>query len=181
MLEANRDDQFAVWELGMNHPGEIAALARIASADAAIITNIGIAHIEFMGSREAIAREKGALAGAIDRSGLVVLNADDEFSASIAQRTRARVILAGIEKRVVRAIEVQQPSRGCAFTIDEDAAAKAGLENSAVSKDASEAAEMLSEIVRPGDLVLIKGSRSSRTELVLDEFAKLQPAGGNAR
>jgi len=45
MLEANRDDQFAVWELGMNHPGEIAALARIASADAAIITNIGIAHI----------------------------------------------------------------------------------------------------------------------------------------
>src|SRR5213595_2964298 len=46
MLEANRDDQFGVWELGMNHPGEIAALARIASADAAVITNIGIAHIE---------------------------------------------------------------------------------------------------------------------------------------
>jgi UDP-N-acetylmuramyl pentapeptide synthase len=62
-----------------------------------------------------------------------------------------------------------------------DAAEKAGLENSAVAKDASEAAEMLSEIVRPGDLVLIKGSRSSRTELVLDEFAKLQPVGGNAR
>jgi len=40
---------------------------------------------------------------------------------------------------------------------------------------------MLSEIVRPGDLVLIKGSRSSRTELVLDEFAKLQAVGGNAR
>jgi UDP-N-acetylmuramoyl-tripeptide--D-alanyl-D-alanine ligase len=312
MLEANRDDQFAVWELGMNHPGEIAALARIASADAAIITNIGIAHIEFMGSREAIAREKGALAEAIDPSGFVVLNADDEFSASIAQRTRARVILAGIERGTIRAIEVQQASGGCEFTIVEgahrcraqlpvpglhmvqnamlavaagrafgvsleecaaglvsapltkarlqireingvkfiddsynanpdsmkaalrtlmeldtdgkrvavlgrmlelgaeserghrevgetaatlridhliaiaddsiaDAAEKAGLENSAVAKDASEAAEMLSEIVRPGDLVLIKGSRSSRTELVLDEFAKLQPVGGNAR
>src|SRR5207248_8599300 len=61
------------------------------------------------------------------------------------------------------------------------AAEKAGLENSAVAKDASEAAEMLGEIVRPGDLVLIKGSRSSRTELVLDEFAKLQPVGGNVR
>ena len=57
------------------------------------------------------------------------------------------------------------------------AAEKAGLENSAVAKDASEAAEMLSEIVGPGDLVLVKGSRSSRTELVLDEFAKLQPVG----
>src|SRR6476661_3780090 len=121
MLEANRDDQFAVWELGMNHPGEIAALARIASADAAIITNIGIAHIEFMGSREAIAGEKGALAEAIDPSGFVVLNADDEFSASIAQRTRARVILAGIEKGTIRAIEVQQTSGGCEFTIVEGA------------------------------------------------------------
>src|SRR5437868_10612538 len=121
VLEANRDDEFAVWELGMNHPGEIAALARIASADAAIITNIGIAHVEFMGSREAIAREKGALAEAIDRSGFVVSNADDEFSASIAQRTRARVILAGIEKGTIRAIEVQQTSGGCEFTIVEGA------------------------------------------------------------
>ena len=121
MLEANRDDQFAVWEIGMNHPGEIAALARIASADVAIITNIGIAHIEFMGSREAIAREKGALAEAIDPSGFVVLNADDPFSASIAQRTRARVILAGIEKGSIRATEVEQTASGCEFTILEGA------------------------------------------------------------
>src|SRR3989440_8055576 len=106
ILQANREDQFAVWEIGMNHPGEIAALARIASADAAIITNIGIAHIEFMGTRQAIAREKGALAEAIDPSGFVIFNADDEFSSSIAHRTRARVILAGIEKGTIRAIEV---------------------------------------------------------------------------
>ena len=49
------------------------------------------------------------------------------------------------------------------------------------SQDASDAAEMLNEIVGPGDLILIKGSRSSRTELVLDEFVKLQPVGGNLR
>src|SRR2546421_2088243 len=312
ILQANREDQFAVWEIGMNHPGEIAALARIASADAAIITNIGIAHIEFMGSREAIAQEKGALAEAIDPSGFVILNADDEFSTSIAHRTRARVILAGIEKGTIRAIEVQQTSGGCEFTIVEGAhrcraqlpvpglhmvqnamlavaagrafgvsleecaaglvsaplakarlqireihgvqfiddsynanpdsmkaalrtlmeldadgkrvavlgrmlelgaeserghrevgeaaatlgidhliaiaedtiavaAEKAGLENSAVAKDASEAAEMLRRSGGPGEWVLMKGSRSSRTEFVLEEFAKLQPAGGNAR
>ena len=42
----------------MNHPGEIAPLARLARPDLAIITNIGVAHIEYMGSREAIASEK---------------------------------------------------------------------------------------------------------------------------
>ena len=61
------------------------------------------------------------------------------------------------------------------------AAEEAGLENSAIAQDATDAAEMLNEIVGPGDLILIKGSRSSRTELVLDEFVKLQPVGGNFR
>ena len=46
----------------------------------AIITNIGVAHIEFMGSREAIAAEKGALAEAVEPHGTVILNADDPFS-----------------------------------------------------------------------------------------------------
>jgi hypothetical protein len=59
------------------------------------------------------------------------------------------------------------------------AAEQAGLENSAIAQDASDAAEMLNEIVGPGDLVLIKGSRSSRTELVLDEFVQTPPVGGN--
>jgi len=121
ILEATADHQFAVWELGMNHPGEIAALARIASADAAIITNVGIAHIEFMGSREAIAQEKGTLAEAIDPSGFVVLNAEDDFSASIANRTRARVIFAGIEKGTIRVTDVQQAPGACEFTMVEGA------------------------------------------------------------
>src|SRR6202165_974110 len=95
MLEATSQDEVAVWEIGMNHPGEVAALAKIAAPDAAIITNIGIAHIEFMGSREAIAAEKGALAEAIGPQGSIILNADDPFTAKIAERTHARVILAG--------------------------------------------------------------------------------------
>ena len=48
-----------------------------------------------MGSREAIAREKGALAEAVGATGSVILNADDPFSKSIAQRTNANVIFAG--------------------------------------------------------------------------------------
>src|ERR1700757_5120538 len=95
ILEATSQHEVGVWEIGMNHPGEVAPLAKIAAPDAAIITNIGVAHIEFMGSREAIAQEKGALAEAIGANGTVILNADDPFSEGIAKRTRARVVLAG--------------------------------------------------------------------------------------
>src|SRR6476620_11737194 len=121
ILEASSGDEVAVWEIGMNHPGEIAALAKIASPDAAIITNIGVAHIEFMGSREAIAAEKGALAEAIEPQGTVILNADDPFSEGIAARTRAKVVLAGTTGGAVRAIEIRQSAEGSEFTIVEGA------------------------------------------------------------
>jgi UDP-N-acetylmuramoyl-tripeptide--D-alanyl-D-alanine ligase len=121
ILSASRGDELGVWEIGMNHPGEIAPLARLAAPDVAIITNIGVAHIEFMGSREAIAQEKGELAAAIDENGTVILNADDEFSESIAKRVRARVIRAGIRNGEIRAEEIRQSSEGTEFTILERA------------------------------------------------------------
>jgi UDP-N-acetylmuramoyl-tripeptide--D-alanyl-D-alanine ligase len=121
ILEATSEDEVAVWEIGMNHPGEIAALSKIAAPDAAIITNIGVAHIEFMGSREAIATEKGALAEAIAPQGTVILNADDPFTEGIAARTRAKVVLAGTTGGAVRAIEIRQSAEGSEFTIVEGA------------------------------------------------------------
>src|SRR2546421_921395 len=99
MLEATSQDEVAVWEIGMNHPGEVEALAQLAAPDVAIITNIGVAHIEFMGSREKIAEEKGALAEAVGANGRVILNADDSFTKTIAARARGKVILAGIRDR----------------------------------------------------------------------------------
>jgi UDP-N-acetylmuramoyl-tripeptide--D-alanyl-D-alanine ligase len=117
ILETTSEHEVGVWEIGMNHPGEVAPLAKIAAPDAAIITNIGVAHIEFMGTREAIAREKGALAEAVDSEGTVILNADDPFSEGIAKRTRARVVLAGINNGVLRATEIEQSAGGSEFTI----------------------------------------------------------------
>ncbi|PYK88922.1 MAG: UDP-N-acetylmuramoyl-tripeptide--D-alanyl-D-alanine ligase [Verrucomicrobia bacterium] len=121
ILEATARDEVAVWEIGMNHPGEVAPLAKIAAPDAAIITNIGIAHVEFMGTREAIAKEKGALAEAVGAEGTVILNADDPFSKGIAGRSRARVIFAGTKDGTIRAIDIQQSADGSEFTILEGA------------------------------------------------------------
>ena len=96
LLRARSSDQIGVFEMGMNHSGEIAPLAAMAAPEVAIITNIGMAHIEFMGSREAIAQEKGMLAEALPPSGTLILNAGDAFSESIGARTRADVVLAGV-------------------------------------------------------------------------------------
>jgi UDP-N-acetylmuramoyl-tripeptide--D-alanyl-D-alanine ligase len=312
ILEATSQDEVGVWEIGMNHPGEIVALAKIAAPDAAIITNIGVAHIEFMGSREAIAAEKGALAEAVGPDGTVILNADDPFTEKIAERTRARVIRAGTTSGTVCVGEITQSANGSEFTILEgahrcraqlpvpglhmvqnallavaagrafglsleecaaglatapltkarlqikeiqgvqfiddsynanpdsmkaalrtlveldaegkriavlgemrelggeseqghrevgevaatlgidhliaigemgeiiaEAAQKAGLEKSVAVRSTREAADSLGEIAEPGDLVLVKGSRSARTEQVIEEFSKQQSAMSN--
>src|SRR5213595_2077929 len=121
ILEATSRDEVAVWEIGMSHPGEVAALSKIAEPDAAIITNIGVAHIEFMGSREAIADEKGALVEAVSVGGTVILNADDPFSDRIAARARGKVALADTTDGTIRAAEISQSEDGTEFTILEGA------------------------------------------------------------
>jgi UDP-N-acetylmuramoyl-tripeptide--D-alanyl-D-alanine ligase len=115
ILRASAKDDFGVFEIGMNHPGEIAPLARISRPDAGVITNIGVAHIEFMGSQEAIAREKGMLAEAVGPEGFVVLPVDDAFTESIAARTHAKVIRAGLEHGDVYASDIQSDSGGSRF------------------------------------------------------------------
>lgn len=95
ILSAKSSDQVCVWEIGMNHAGEIEPLARLARPDIGIITNIGVAHIEFLGSREAIAQEKGMLGEVLSADAVLVLPATDEFTPALAARTKARVILAG--------------------------------------------------------------------------------------
>jgi UDP-N-acetylmuramoyl-tripeptide--D-alanyl-D-alanine ligase len=115
ILRAKTLHEFGVFEIGMNHPGEIAPLARISRPDAGVITNIGVAHIEYMGSQEAIAKEKGMLAEAVGPDGFVVLPAEDPFTKKIAARTRAKVIRAGIENGDVFATDVRMENGGSRF------------------------------------------------------------------
>jgi UDP-N-acetylmuramoyl-tripeptide--D-alanyl-D-alanine ligase len=121
ILEATSADEIGVWEIGMNHPGEIATLAKVAAPDVAIITNIGVAHIEFMGSREKIAEEKGSLAEAVGTEGTVILNADDPFTTTITSRAHGKVLLAGTTSGSIRAGEITQSGPGTDFTILEGA------------------------------------------------------------
>jgi UDP-N-acetylmuramoyl-tripeptide--D-alanyl-D-alanine ligase len=77
LLELREHHRCAVIELGMNHAGEIRALTRLARPDVALINNAGRAHIEHLGSVEAIARAKGEIFEGLSEQGVAVINADD--------------------------------------------------------------------------------------------------------
>jgi UDP-N-acetylmuramoyl-tripeptide--D-alanyl-D-alanine ligase len=84
LLRLRQDDETwhraAVLELGMNHPGEIATLARLAAPTVALVNNAQREHQEFMASVEAVARENGEVIHALGAGGTVVLPADDAFT-----------------------------------------------------------------------------------------------------
>ncbi|HEX5339941.1 MAG TPA: UDP-N-acetylmuramoyl-tripeptide--D-alanyl-D-alanine ligase [Gammaproteobacteria bacterium] len=82
LLELDAGQRAAVIEMGTNHPGEIAYLASITAATIGVITNAGAAHLEFLGSIEGVAREKGALFAALGADGVAVINADDAHAAT---------------------------------------------------------------------------------------------------
>jgi UDP-N-acetylmuramoyl-tripeptide--D-alanyl-D-alanine ligase len=117
VLAASSADDFGVFEMGMNHAGELAPLCKIARPDASVITNIGTAHIGFLETREAIAAEKGIVAEAIPAEGFVVLNSNDDFTDWIAARCRARVVRAGLNRGDVKAENIDQCARGANFTL----------------------------------------------------------------
>jgi len=93
--------RFAVLELGMSVPGEIAALASIAEPDVGVITNVGLAHAGgVVGTIDAVAREKGALFAGVPLEGIVVANVDDPAVVSqLGRAERARHVLFGRSER----------------------------------------------------------------------------------
>lgn len=80
------ETEIAVLELAMRGPGQIRHLAQIARPETGVITNIGVAHMELLGSREAIAAAKAELLELLPEDGVGVLNADDAFFCTLAQK-----------------------------------------------------------------------------------------------
>ncbi|MCI8422782.1 MAG: UDP-N-acetylmuramoyl-tripeptide--D-alanyl-D-alanine ligase [Lawsonibacter sp.] len=95
LLRLERAHQICVLEMGMDKLGEIDYLADIVKPDVGIITNIGDAHIERLGSRENIFRAKCELLPHIKEDGLVILNGDDPMLASLRGRTPVHALFCG--------------------------------------------------------------------------------------
>jgi len=80
LLKLRAAHRYAVIEMGMNHTGEIDYLTRLARPEVAIVNNASGAHLEGLGSVEAIARAKGEIFAGLPETGVAIINADDGFA-----------------------------------------------------------------------------------------------------
>jgi UDP-N-acetylmuramoyl-tripeptide--D-alanyl-D-alanine ligase len=96
LARLDADQAFAVFELGMNHPGEIAPLSDLVRPDVAIITTVEAVHLEFFADETGIADEKAAIMDGLASTGTAVLNRDnphfDRLAAYAARRGIRRVV-----------------------------------------------------------------------------------------
>ena len=79
LFRLEKEHEVAVVEMGTNHFGEIETLAKIAEPTVCLFTNIGVAHIEFFGSREGILRGKTDMLAGMREGGAVIVNGDDDM------------------------------------------------------------------------------------------------------
>jgi len=97
LLTLEPEYDLAVVEMGMSHPGEIAALARIALPNQAVVTNVAPVHLESFDSIAGIARAKYELIEALPHGGTAVLNADDEYVSQFGRDFKGKVIQFGFK------------------------------------------------------------------------------------
>jgi UDP-N-acetylmuramoyl-tripeptide--D-alanyl-D-alanine ligase len=120
LLRLEKEHDVAVIEMGMNHAGEIAALARIAEPDWAVVSNVAPVHLEFFADGIAgIARAKYELVEALPAGGVAVLNCDDEHVAKFGEGLGDRAVFYGTgECAAVRSVQVAEiGAEGVVFTV----------------------------------------------------------------
>ncbi len=120
----------AVVEMGMSGPGEIKMLARLVMPTVGVITNIGPAHLEFLGSLDMVVQAKGELLENMEPNSIAVLNADDRYFEALKAKFNGSMITFGIDKAAdVTAVDIRQEKNLTDFNIRSgDAAVRVRLQ-----------------------------------------------------
>ncbi len=119
LLRLSGEHEAAVLEMGMNLPGEVRRLKEIAEPQVSLITNVGRAHLEFLGSLEGIARAKGELWEGLKRDDWIAVNADDPRVVELAAAVHCRKKTFGIRERAEISAEgiSVEAARGTRFSL----------------------------------------------------------------
>lgn len=96
LLGAPDGVEVIVAEMGARRVGDVTLLCRVAGPDAAVVTNVGLAHMEIFGSWEAIVEAAAEPIQALPDDGTAILNADDAVARALARHTKARVVTFGV-------------------------------------------------------------------------------------
>ncbi|HUX20505.1 MAG TPA: UDP-N-acetylmuramoyl-tripeptide--D-alanyl-D-alanine ligase [Spirochaetia bacterium] len=91
-FQVKQGHQYAIFEMGISHPGEMDDLVNIVRPDVAVITNIGSAHVEFLGSREGVASEKKKIFSKFDGAEVGFVYEDEPFFAFLSADVSGRII-----------------------------------------------------------------------------------------
>lgn len=118
LLRLDKTYQAAVIEMGMSDFGEISILSETASANVGVITNIGVSHIETLGSREGILQAKLEILDGLNPSGALVLNADDDLLQTVRLDDRP-VVRYGLQNpdADICAVDIERRDYSMAFAI----------------------------------------------------------------
>jgi UDP-N-acetylmuramoyl-tripeptide--D-alanyl-D-alanine ligase len=118
LLRLEPHHEAAVFEVGTNHPGELAPLVAMIQPQYGIITSIGREHLEFFGDVAGVAQEEGWLAELLPADGRLFLNGDTPFAEQLAARSRAPVSRIGFDKKSEwRVLDVQTGEHGVTFSV----------------------------------------------------------------
>ncbi|MHB8840183.1 MAG: UDP-N-acetylmuramoyl-tripeptide--D-alanyl-D-alanine ligase [Candidatus Aquicultor sp.] len=112
ILRTDAETQVLVVEMGMRGSGQIKELARIAKPNMGVVTNIGQAHLELLGSEEMIAKAKAELIESLSEDGVAVLNGDDLWTPDIAECACSKTVMYGIASGDVRGTELDVDELG---------------------------------------------------------------------
>lgn len=119
LLKLESEHEWAVLELGMNRPGEIGRLADICAPDIGLITNIGPAHLEGLGSLEGVMHAKGELLPKVKPGGKIILNADDPQTIHLTNKTTREPIFFGLaDKAHIRGTQIAASASGMSFVLN---------------------------------------------------------------
>ena len=118
IFSIDETSEAAVIEMGMNHKDEISRLARVSKPDIGIITNIGVSHIENLGSRENILKAKLEILNGMKKGSPLILNGDNDLLSGVSNDDYD-IIFFGIEndKCAVGAENIEQSPDGVKFLI----------------------------------------------------------------
>jgi len=109
LLKLQPEQEVAVIEIGMSHPGEIGALAKIAQPEIGVVICVAPVHLEFFNSVSEIARAKYELIASLPAGGTAVLNADDEYVSQFGRDFKGKVVRFGLKAPAdIRAEHIQQ-------------------------------------------------------------------------